>query len=316
MPVEPPGSAANRPVLCADIGATSAKAGFLDSRGELHFQGSIPTRPDAESFVGQLCELIRQSRSAAVQAGAEPCGLGVAVAGFLDAAREHFVYNSNLSWLEEFPLRKRIAERFDLPVELEVDSNSACMAEYRFGTGRGSRRFLCVACGTGLGVGMTIDGEPLRFAYGCMGDVGHVIVQRDGPLCTCGGRGCAEIMVSAPALAAQYKERAELTGEVSLRDVILAAQAGDSHAVSVITQAGEWLGVAIASMANAFFPDHIAIAGGLSAAGDLLLQPAERVFRRSAAIFASSQASLSLATLGPMATLIGAAWPFWGKRSI
>jgi len=313
LPVDAQTNRRGQAILCADIGATSAKAGFLDAEGELHYQGSVPTRPDAESFVDSLCWLIEQTGIAAVQAGCEPCGLGVAVAGFLDDEREHFLYNSNISWLEGFPLRSRIAERFEFPVEVEIDSNTACMAEYHFGSGRGSRRFLCLACGTGLGVGMAIDGKPLRFAYGCMGDIGHIIVKRDGPLCTCGGYGCAEIMVSAPALARQYKERKEICGEVSLRDVIEAGQAGEPVAVSVLTEAGEWLGIAMASMATTFFPDHIAIAGGLSAAGNLILEPAERVFRHSAAIFAREQTTVSLATLGPMATLIGAAWPFWGK---
>ncbi|MBV8572966.1 MAG: ROK family protein [Acidobacteriaceae bacterium] len=302
---------ADRTILCADIGATSTKAGFLDSRGELHYVDAIPTQPDPESFVDNLCALVDSTLAAVRENNLTPRGLGVAVAGFLDEKRERLLYNSNLSWLENFPLRPRLAAHFSFPVELEIDSNSACMAEYLLGSGRGSRRFLCVTCGTGLGVGMTVNGQPLRFAYGCMGDIGHVLVKRDGPLCTCGGRGCAEIMVSAPALAAEYKRRAGLPDEVTLRSVITAAQSHDPVAISVLTEAGEWLGMAIASMANILFPDHIAIAGGLSAAGDLLLTPAQRVFCESAALFARSQTTISLATLGPMTTLIGAAWPFW-----
>ncbi len=101
--------------------------------------------------------------------------------------------------------------------------------------------------------------------------------------------------------------------ELTLRDVIEAAQAGDSSAQSVLKEAGEWLGVAIASLANIFFPDHIAIAGGLSAGGDFVLKPAERVFRESACVLARSTATFTPAALGSMATLIGAAWPFWHK---
>lgn len=308
-----PAKAAAKPVLCADIGATSTKAGFLDRSGELRYHGSIPTRPDPESFVENLCRLIEDTREAALQAGCEPIGLGVAVAGFLDHRREYLLYNANLAWLENFPLRERVAAHFPFPVELEIDSNSACMAEYLLGSGQGARRFLCVTCGTGVGVGMTVDGEPLRFAYGCMGDIGHVLVKKDGPLCFCGGHGCAEILLSAHTLAAQYQERVGLQNEVTLRDVITAAQSQEAVAISVLAEAGEWLGMAIASMANILFPDHIAIAGGLSAAGDLVLEPARRVFFRSAAVFARSRTSVSLATLGPMATLMGAAWPFWNK---
>ncbi|MBV8811210.1 MAG: ROK family protein [Acidobacteriaceae bacterium] len=299
------------PVLCVDIGGTSTKAGVLDAAGELHLIESIRTRPDTESYIRNLSELVANVRTRATDQGFEISGIGVAMAGFLNAERDRLLYNSNLSWLEGFPLRQRLAQGFDLPIEMEIDSNAACMAEYHFGSGRGSQRFLCVTCGTGLGVGMTIDGVPLRFAYGCLGDIGHIIVDRSGPLCTCGGYGCAEIMISAPVLANRYA--AQIGTNASLRTVIEAAQAGDSIAVSILREAGEWLGIAIASMANTLFPDHIAIAGGLSAAGDLVLKPAEEIFRHSAGVFARTNVTLTRAVLGSSATLIGAAWPFWNS---
>ncbi len=297
-------------LLCVDIGGTSTKAGILNPNGELSFVDSIPTRPTPESYGEKLCNLIELVLSRDRQ-GADVSGLGIAVAGFLNPDRDRMVYNSNLAWLEGFPLRNHLADRFDLPIELEVDSNAAAMAEYNFGSGRDSKRFLCVTSGTGLGVGMVIDGSPLRFAYGCLGDIGHVIVQRDGPVCTCGGRGCAEALVSAPSLATRYKEKAGLSSPVSLRDVISAARMQDQTAVSILEEAGEWLGIAIASMANTFFPDHIAIAGGLSEAGDFLMKPVERAFQHSASEFARSRTSLSRAHLGASATLMGAAWPFF-----
>jgi len=306
----------NVSVLCVDIGGTSTKAGVLNPTGELSFVDSIPTRPDPDSYADQLTGLIERTRASARSQQQELAGLGVAIAGFLNPERDRLLYNSNISWLEGFPLRARLADRFDMPIELEVDSNAAAMAEYRFGSGRESPRFLCLTLGTGVGVGMVIDGVPLRFAYGCLGDMGHVIVQRDGPLCTCGGRGCAEALVSAPSLAERYKEKAGLTSPVSLRDVISAAQMHDRFAISILEEAGEWLGIAIATMTSAFFPDHIAIAGGLSEAGDFLMKPLERVFRASASVFARSKASLTRAHLGSSATLIGAAWPFFRTATV
>jgi glucokinase len=308
-------AATKSPVLCVDIGGTSTKAGVLSTSGEVQFLNSIPTRPDVESYVENLAVLIGQTLGTAEAHGQDVHQMGVAVAGFLNPARDHLVYNSNLPWLEGFPLRNVLVERFPaFAIELEVDSNAATMAEYQFGSAQNSKRFLCLTSGTGLGVGMTVDGVPLRFAYGCMGDIGHVIVLRDGPLCTCGGRGCAEIMVSAPVVADRYRKVTGIETEQSLRDVIEAAEAGNPTAVSVLREAGEWLGIAAASMANMLFPDHIAIAGGLSAAGDFTLKPAERAFRESACILARSDATFTRAKLGSMATLIGAAWPFWEKR--
>lgn len=295
--------------LCVDIGGTSTKVGVVALDGQVSHVDSIPTKPEADCFLDQLAGLITKTRD---RAGVELCRLGVAIAGFLDQDRSYLVYNPNIPWLEGYPVRQRLLERFpNFEIELEVDSNAATMAEYEFGSGRGTSRFLCLTSGTGLGVGMTIAGIPLRFAYGCMGDVGHTVVVRDGPLCACGGRGCAEALVSSTTLAKTYQILTKSDREISLRDVIEAAHSGEIMALSVIEQAGEWLGIAAASMANTFFPDHIAIAGGLSAAGDLVLKPAERMFRRTACEFAATRVTFGRAVLGSTATLIGAAWPFW-----
>jgi len=260
-------------------------------------------------YFNRLVQLITSTLS---HADREVTQLGVAIAGFVDETRSHLAYNSNLPWLENFPLRQRLNEHFPaLAIELEIDSNASTMAEYRFGSGKGFARFLCLTCGTGLGVGMTIDGVPLRFAFGCMGDIGHTILMRNGPACSCGGRGCAEALLSSNTLASDYKTKIQIAREITLRDVIEAAQSGEPAAIAVLGSAGEWLGMAVASMANTFFPDHIAIAGGLSAAGGLVLEPAERVFRETACEFARSRATFSAAQLGSSATLVGAAWPFW-----
>jgi glucokinase len=157
-----------------------------------------------------------------------------------------------------------------------------------------------------MGVGMTINGNLLRFAHGCMGDPGHIIVDPEGPSCSCGGRGCAEAILSAPALAERYRV-------ASLRDVITAAEAGKPAAIEILYDAGHALGIAAASLAHIFFPDQIAIAGGLSAAGNLVMKPLEESFQKVASHHARAQTKISRALLGPNATLIGAAWPFWGN---
>ncbi|MGH9620309.1 MAG: ROK family protein, partial [Bryobacteraceae bacterium] len=296
------------PILCVDIGGTSTKAAILEPGGQLNFIHSIDTVPGVERYFGALVDLIRQVRNRAPDVSE----MGISVAGFLDDGRTRLIYNPNIKWLENFPLHERLCQSFpDLRIELEVDSNAAAMAEYCLGSGREHRRFLCVVCGTGLGVGMSVDGAPLRFTYGCLGDIGHVIVDRNGPLCSCGGRGCAEAMIGALALVDRFRSLAHPHEAVTLQTVIERAGAGDQRAAQVIVQAGEWLGVALASIANMLFPDHIAIAGGLSAAGDLLIAPASRVFQDLASTAVRQRATITRATLGPLASLSGAAWPFW-----
>ena len=305
----------NNSVLCVDIGGTTAKIGMLAPSGDLKLCGSLPTRgPDPEVFAHRLCDEIGKTERAARREGVVLAGIGVAIAGFLDDERGRMIYNSNLPWLEGYPLRDRIAGEFDLPVELEVDSNAAAIAEQHYGSGRDSARFLCVTVGTGLGVGMIIHGEPLRFAYGCLGDIGHLVLQPNGPVCTCGGRGCAEMYVSAPVLADKYRLAKRLASEATLRDVIVAAREGDTVAIAVLKEAGEWLGLAIASMANTFYPDRIAIAGGLAESGDLVMDAVGRAFRESVSDFARTKAVLGRATLGSMATLTGAAYSILRRR--
>jgi glucokinase len=300
-------------VLCVDIGGTSTKAGLLDSAGRLSFVNTIDTLPDGERFASALYGLIEGTLTAGAKL--PPRGIGIAVAGFLDSDRTRLAYNPNLPWLENFPLKQHLAEHFDLPLELEVDSNAACMAEYHFGFSGKPERFLCMTAGTGLGVGMTVEGELLRFSHGCMGDPGHLIVNRSGPLCACGGRGCAEALISAPALAQRYRVAAGDESCTSLRDVIMAAESGNSIAAAILNDAGVALGIAIVSLTHIFFPDQIAIAGGLSAAGGFVMDAVEATFREAASDHARAQTKISRAVLGPNATLIGAAWPFWKKLS-
>ncbi len=251
--VDPKSYRAAAAVLCVDIGGTSTKAGLLDQEGRLTSLSSIDTQPDGDRFASSLCGLIKRTLMAARVA---PSGIGIAVAGFLDPDRTSLAYNPNLPWLEHFPLKQRLAENFAIPIELEIDSNAACIAEYRFGFNQTPTRFLRITAGTGMGVGMTINGNLLRFAHGCMGDPGHIIVDPDGPSCSCGGRGCAEAILSAPALAERYRVVA------SLRDVTTAAEAGKPAAIEILYDAGHALGIAAASLAHIFFPDQIAIARG------------------------------------------------------
>jgi glucokinase len=295
------------PILCVDIGGTSTKIGLFSGSPPVQINHSLPSVGPAESFANALCESIRTALQANQMCTGDLAGIGVAVAGFLDDLRESMVYNSNLPWLEKYPLRAHLANVFQTRVELEVDSNAAALAEQRFGVGRNSSRFLCIAVGTGVGVGMIIDGEPLRFAYGCLGDPGHIVVQLNGPPCPCGGRGCAEVLLSAPLLAEQYRSERGIEMQLTLRDVITAAREGDETAIRVLETAGAWLGVATASYANTFMPDCIAFAGGLAEAGDFVLKTVRESFELHASKFARNRVTLCRATLGANATITGAA---------
>ncbi|HLK19043.1 MAG TPA: ROK family protein, partial [Bryobacteraceae bacterium] len=212
-------------------------------------------------------------------------------------------YNPNLPWLVGFPLRETIASALGMNVTLEVDSNASVLGEYRFGSGRGSARFLCLVSGTGLGVGVVIDGALVRFMGECVGDAGHVVVDPNGPECPCGGRGCAEAVVSERTIVTNAQSGA------TLRDVIETARQGNPRATAALATAGRALGVAMASLSQIFFPDRIALAGGLAEADDFVLPAAESEFRRTVNSEARAQVKVVKAELGWRATVVGAAAP-------
>jgi len=291
-------------VLGIDIGGTSTKVALVGCGGET---GAIETFPTG----GETQRLLARIRDAAHRCcGGASLPAGGAVAGFLDPARNRVLYNPNLQWLAGFPLKEALSQTLDTEVTLEVDANAACLAEACFGAGRGAQRFLCLVCGTGVGGGMTIDGELLRFAGECIGDVGHVVVDRGGPRCSCGGRGCAEALAGAAAIVAA------LPGAFTLRDVIERARHGDVQAVDALAAAGRALGIAAASLAQIFLPGRIGLAGGLAEAGELVLIPAAEAFRPAVNALARGQVEIVKAALGWRATLIGAAAPLLSHAAL
>jgi glucokinase len=249
-----------------DIGGTAIKVGIVAEDGSIVKRGAVPTSLRGEPVA--VVDAIVSSLQAILNApNAEPItvsGVGVSVAGFLNGDRSAMVNNANLPALRDFGLRQALEERLSLDCRLEVDSNAAVVAEYRYGAGRGAKRLLGVTVGTGLGGGVIIDGELLHYTGECAGDLGHIILDPKGRLCTCGARGCLEAMVNSAAL----RERA---GGRSVRLIVSSAGKGDQVALKALTETGWWLGLGLASLSPVFSPHRIVVGGGISSAGDALL---------------------------------------------
>lgn len=287
--------------LAIDIGGTYSKLALVDSAGRIAASTSIPTNLDdgPDAYLNRLCQAAHPLLSQAPHL----VGIGLAVAGFVDDARSHITYNPNLRPLEGYPLRHSLAAQLSLPVTLDVDSNAACFAEYHYGAGRGAQRLLSLVIGTGFGGAMIIGGELQRWAAQAIGDPGHVIVEPGGPRCSCGGRGCAEALVSAPAI------EAAAGGGKPFPQVLQAAHNGEQRALHAIHRAGHSLGVAMATLSAIFLPDRIVVAGGVAQAGDLLLLPAQAAFQSCAGTIFWQNTPVAKASLGSHASLIGAVCP-------
>ncbi len=270
-------------VCAVDIGGSFTKLGLIDSAGGVHHFRRMPTVSPAEAF---LAELFRQIET--LLALETVTGIGVSVAGFLDAARSCMIYNPNLPWLENLPIRALLSGRFAMAVTVEVDSNAGALGEFVFGAGAGARRFLCLTIGTGIGGGLLIDGEIVRIMGECAGDVGHVIVAPGGLLCSCGGRGCAEAVAAGPAVIE--------TGRFD--------------------EAGAYIGLLASSLGAIFFPDRIALGGGIVEASPDVVRSAQRAFTQSAGSHVRGMSEIVRARLGAHAPLVGAACPLlpFGSR--
>lgn len=260
-----------------DIGGTSTKIGIIAEDGSIIARENVPTSLHGEprgivaAIGASLVPMLDKIRAS----GDPPLGVGCSVAGFLTPDRSAMVHNANLPALREFGLRAALQERLAIECRLEVDSNASTIAEYQHGAGRGAQRLLGVTLGTGLGGGVIIDGTLLRFTGECAGDIGHIIVDRNGRLCTCGARGCLEAMVNTAAVM-------ERAGGRPVRDTIEGARKGDESAVRVLAETGWWLGLGLASLSPIFSPDRIVVGGGIASAGDLLLGPARESYRAHA----------------------------------
>lgn len=231
-----------------------------------------------------------------------PAGLTVAVPGFMrdDGTLTECPSVPSLSGV---PLGDRLRERFGgVDVEVVPDLLAAVVGEHRLGAGRGVARFVCVTIGTGINAAALVDGQPVETAFGCLGDAGHVLVDPDGPPCPCGGRGCLESITSGFALARDGRE----LGLADARAITLAAEGGSPAAIALLDRAGTALGRAMATWSPMLWPDRIAVAGGVSGAGELLLGPARRELQRIGVPYIVADVEVVLAELGRDATLAGA----------
>ena len=301
-----------------DIGGTKIAAGLVSEAGEIvEFARHETPASEPTEIAPMVAELVERLRG-----DNDILGVGIGAAGFIDAARATVLFAPNINWIDE-PLAAQVRDRVNLRVVVENDANAAAWGEYRFGAGEDTNDLLLVTVGTGIGGGIVHDGQLFRGGFGVAAEIGHMRVVRAGIPCGCGQYGCWEQYASGRALVREARERvtskdARATGLAALVGgdpalitgpmVTELAQQGDSLAVDLLIDVGTWLGEGIATLCTILDPSVVAIGGGVAAAGDLLLKPAQEAFDE----FLSAHdhrphAAIRLAALGNQAGLIGAA---------
>ena len=240
-------------------------------------------------------------------AGVDPTrvlGVGVAIAGPVDAAHGSLHRSSILPGWDGVDLADELGRRLGLPVHVDNDANLGALAEVTLGAGRNVAHAAYLQIGGGVGAGLIADGRPFRGAFGAAGEMGHVVVQDDGVICRCGNRGCLETVASGPALA---RLLADSRGEsLSVGQIIRLAQDGDLGARRAIADAGRHAGRALGALCNLFNPEMIVVGGELSEAGELLLGPLRESVMRSAVPMATEGLDVVAGHLGDRANVLGA----------
>jgi len=274
-----------------DIGGTKIAGALVNSEGVIVRESRVPTPvEDPAALVTAVVALINELR-----AGHEVIGAGIAMAGFIDAAQSSVIYGTNFGW-KNFPLKSEIEAKLDIPVIIENDANAAGWAEYRYGAGRGFKHMVMLTLGTGVGGAVIVDGRMLRGGFGVAGELGHLRVVPDGIPCGCGQNGCIESYASGTALLREARELAESgkpegarladlqkqVGELTGKEVYQALVEKDPGAVALLNQLASWLGQAIASLSAVLDPEVVVIGGGVSAAGEMLLEPIRAAYRKYA----------------------------------
>ncbi|HZY65003.1 MAG TPA: ROK family protein [Rubrobacteraceae bacterium] len=296
-----------------DVGGTKIAAGVVTPEGEVLNEVRYPTTDDPEQLVKSIARAITE-----VGDGHEAGGVCLAVPGLILAQENKVVFSPNLHSIEGIPLKEALEPEVGLSLTVENDASAAAWGEFRFGAGSDVEHLVFVTLGTGVGGGVISHGTLLRGAQGSGGELGHVTIQANGPRCTCGNHGCLEALASGTAIQRRAHEvarekpgsalgeladRREILGE----DVTRLAREGDAAAISVLEEAGRWLGIGLAGFVNIFNPEMVAVGGGAAGAGEFILGPARKEGYLRARSPSRDLVEIRTATLGPESGVLGAA---------
>lgn len=308
-----------------DLGGTNIKVGLVTEDAELIHRCSLRTRAHEgpEAVAGRICRGLTQcAREADVDPG-DLAGVGMGSPGTIDRHSGVVTFSPNLPGWRDVPLRRLVQEATGLPCALENDANAAALAEQWVGAGREASSLVLFTLGTGIGGGIVLDDRVWHGANGVAGEIGHMSINPDGPLCGCGNRGCIEAYASATAMVRRLREAVGAGAETPLaseleqltaRRIHEAAVEGDAVAAENIAQTGRYLGVAVSNIMHALNPRVIAFSGGMTAAGEMLLAPLRDEIARRTMEDSRRDVKICLGQLPETAGIIGAARSFMMDR--
>lgn len=298
--------------LGIDLGGTTAKLAVVTENAKIAKEGLVATSgfPNPAQLATKLAETCKR-----LVVGKKVAKVGIGVAGDIDSKRGVVRVSPNLGW-KNVPLGKLMQQKLKVPVVVENDANAAAWGFYKTQVPSSVKNLIVLTLGTGVGGGIIIDGKLLSGATGSAGEVGHMIIEENGPLCNCGNRGCLETYVGGPHLIKKVKVDLEKGQKSSLQNIAIdeitpriladAANHGDTYALSIWDEVGHALGMGIGDLIYILNPEMIVFTGGIAQSKDLILKPLQRTLAKRAFKTPIQAVKIKIADNAPHVGVIGA----------
>lgn len=305
-----------------DIGGTNIKYGLVDQKGKVLFKEQRPTVADKgpEPLLHLVANIGEKLLFHAAEEDCEVPWLGVGTPGSVDFKTGQVVGMSpNIPGWKGAAVGEFLRERLNVPVWVDNDVNAVALAEYRFGAGVGYQSVVCVAVGTGVGGGIILNGRLWRGSTSAAGEIGHMPIDPNGPVCGCGNKGCVEALCASAAIIERCRTKLNHNmtptfkeimngdpGDLTIRKIFTAAKKRDSVALEVIEETARYLAIGMAGVVNLLNPEVVIIGGGVADGGAGFVEAVSQEMRRRVCDSAKEKLRIVKAALGNTAGFIGA----------
>jgi glucokinase len=304
-----------------DLGGTNTKIGLFKNERKFIDQVILATRQQKtkEELIDKITDNIDALIKKHLKDKSQVKAIGIGVAGPVDFKKGFIHELVNVPGWKEVPLKKILTKKTGIETFLDNDVNLVTLGEQKYGAGKGAKNMICITLGTGVGGGLIIDGKLYRGSNYTAGEIGHIPINVEGPKCNCGGIACLERYVGNKYIVQQAKDLLEKKQDSKILELAegdlsnitpkllhQAASSGDKLAISIWTQTGVYIGVALAGLVNVLNPERIVIGGGVAKAGDILFNSIKETVNKRAMKTASESVKMLPAELGDQAGIIGA----------
>lgn len=301
-----------------DMGATHISIALADFTARIHEESVFPfdIKEGPETCLAQADQNLRHMLEENGLSIESLSAVGIGVPGPVITEAGMVVAPPIMPGWDRYPIRASLEKMWDLPVTLNNDAELGALGEWAYGAGRGEKNIAYIKVGSGIGAGLILNQQIYGGTMGAAGEIGHLTIDENGPLCNCGNRGCLEAFAGGHAISRQGQALAKSGKRTLLADippdkitafeVAEAARRGDLHAQEILRRAGTYIGIAIAGLINLFNPSVVIIGGGVSQVGDIITVPIRQAVRERAMHASEQSVRITTGMLGRRSVLIGA----------